>query len=303
MNTSRHSSLEARSTAADGAELKVNTYDRAAGTLVALLIVIGVAVLLLLTVWLTARLVFDKPPSEIVRFVYAGDSPDDVGLDGELEEPGLEDLEDVNEASIEAALIAVTDVVTSQAAALEALERDSPGNANGLPKDDPREPGDTKGWDPRVIPPWQRWEIRFNASDIETYARQLDFFGIELGALGGGSPNVQYAHHLTKPKPDCRSGAPQDEERMYMTWQDRDGPMADLDRQLLGRAGISSDRRVVLQFYPPEVEKQLLLLEAAEAGDRKPPEFLKTTFGVRSAGNGYEFFVVDQMFRPPPVAP
>ena len=88
-----------------------------------------------------------------------------------------------------------------------------------------------------------------------------------------------------------------------MTWREGGGGMADLDRQLLARAGIATDRRVVLQFYPTNVEKQLLRLEAKAAGEKTPSEYLKTVFAVRSAGSGYEFYVVDQTFRPRPGSP
>jgi hypothetical protein len=69
---------------------------------------------------------------------------------------------------------------------------------------------------------------------------------------------------------------------------------------LLGKAGIGTQRRMVLQFYPKETEMKLLRLEAENAKGRDAREFLKTIFGVRPAAGGYEFFVIDQFFRPPP---
>ncbi|MCU0983058.1 MAG: hypothetical protein MUF25_28185, partial [Pirellulaceae bacterium] len=61
-----------------------------------------------------------------------------------------------------------------------------------------------------------------------------------------------------------------------------------------------TQRRMVLQFYPKETEMKLLRLEAENAKGRDARAFLKTIFGVRPAGSGYEFFVIDQFFRPPP---
>jgi len=303
MNTTPHSSLGSQLAVAHEAELKVNTYDRVAGGLIALLALVGVAVLLMFTLWLTAVLVFDKQSPKIEHFAYAGDSPDELGLDGEMDEPGQEDLEELKEPAIETTLIAVTELVTSQAGALDALEREAVTGLGGLPKGQRRKVGPVDDWDPNVIPPWQRWEIRLTTTDIDSYARQLDFFGIELGAVGGGSSAVQYACNLVKPKPDSKRGNPENEKRMYMTWREGGGGMANLDRQLLARAGIATDRRVVLQFYPTEVEKQLLRLEARAADEKMPSEYLKTVFAVRSAGSGYEFYVVDQTFRPPPDSP
>jgi hypothetical protein len=87
---------------------------------------------------------------------------------------------------------------------------------------------------------------------------------------------------------------------MYMSWQNAGGPLAAFDRQLLARAGINTQRRLVLQFYPRETELKLLRLEAEHAKGRDAREFLKTIFGVQPAGGGYAFFVIDQFFRPRP---
>jgi hypothetical protein len=283
-----------------GPELKITAYDRVAGMLVALLVVVGIAVLLMFTVWMTAELAWDKPPSTVIGHAYAIGSTEKTGLDGEMEEPGAEDLEAVREPSIEATLTAVSNVVASRAGGFDALEGQALGGVGGVPKGRRRVPGRKDIPIPNVVPPWLRWEIRFTTTDIVTYARQLDFFGIDLGVVGGGSAHVEYARNLTKPKPDRASALPENEKRLYMTWQDGGGTMGDMDRRLLARAGIAADRRIVLQFYPAEVQKQLLILEAMGAGERTPSELLKTVFGVRPAGDGFEFYVVEQSYRPRP---
>ena len=65
-----------------------------------------------------------------------------------------------------------------------------------------------------VIPPWERWEIRFSTEGIDIYARQLDHFDIELGALGGGFQTIDYAHNLAQAKPSRRTGKPEEEKRI-----------------------------------------------------------------------------------------
>jgi hypothetical protein len=84
-----------------------------------------------------------------------------------------------------------------------------------------------------------------------------------------------------------------------MSWRGG-SPLAAFDRQLLGRAGIKTDRRMVLQFYPKATEDQLEVLEAENGRGHTAKQFLKTIFGVRPKGGGYEFFVIDQYFRPGP---
>lgn len=182
------------------------------------------------------------------------------------------------------------------------------GSAGGSPPGDGRQPDPRKEEARGVIPPWERWKIRFlnrfSITGVHIYARLLDFFKIELGAVGGGSPNVDYARNLTKSKPDRRSGKPENEKRLYMTSQ-RDSATAEFDRQLLARAGITTQGRMVIQFYPKEIEELLARLEmqaARPAGYAHPKEILITVFGVRLKRDGYEFYVMDQYYRPTPKA-
>jgi hypothetical protein len=97
---------------------------------------------------------------------------------------------------------------------------------------------------------------------------------------------------------------------MYMTWQEGRGPLAVFDQTLVRQAGIKTDRRSILQFYPKPTEQKLQDVEfqaAAEAQGTTPQQLdprtlLKTIFGVRSVRGGYEFYVIDQYFRPPPTS-
>ena len=86
------------------------------------------------------------------------------------------------------------------------------------------------------------------------YARQLDFFKIELGVLQPDN-KIIYVFNLTKPKPDTRtvSNPSLNEKRYYLTW--RTGEMQQADRDLLAKAGVDSGDRLILKFLPPEVER------------------------------------------------
>jgi hypothetical protein len=143
-----------------------------------------------------------------------------------------------------------------------------------------------------TVPRWERWQVRFSAADLEAYARQLDYFGIELAAMGGGRANVDYASQLSRPRPLRRAGRSQDEQRLYMTW--RSGELIEADRQLLAKAGIATADRVILQFYPPQAEAMLASLERQEAGEKDLRSIRRTVFGVRPKGRQFEFFVISQ---------
>ncbi len=282
--------------------LRTDAYDSVSSLLIALLIMVGVCVGAMFVIWLTSRLMFTYRTVPVELVEYAGRGDHAAGFARDMEPPGPEELEEeMYEPQMEATLEAVTDVVTTQASALDAIATAAEVTAKGGGGlGDSRGPGPEGEGRSDIIPPWERWEIRYTTSGLDPYARQLDFFKIELAAAGG-TPLVDYAFNLAKAKPDRRTGKPEDEKRMYMTWQNSSGPLAAFDRQLLAKAGVNTQRRLVLQFYPRETELKLLRLEAENARGRDAREFLKTIFGVRSAGSGYEFFVIDQFFRPPPL--
>ena len=284
------------------AGLSVSAYDQVASLLIALLIVIGFFVALLFIIWLTSRLLFTQRAIPVELVEYSGRGHHAAGFERDLEEPGLEELEEMVEPSLEVTLEAVTDLVSSQAAAFDMIETAAEATGSGTGMGDSRPPGPMGEGADDVVPPWERWEIRFATTGVDAYARQLDFFKIELGAAGGGSPVVEYASNLAAARPTVRTGKPEDEDRLYMTYRNMDSQLAAFDRQLLSKAGIKTDRRLVLQFYSKELERQLMTLEASTpaAQGRKPQEYQKTIFGVRTARSGFEFYVVDQFFRQAP---
>jgi hypothetical protein len=227
----------------------------------------------------------------------AGRGDHAAGFARDLEAPGMEEMPELTEPQLEATLEAVTETVSSVAASVDVL--DTPSMATGKGEGglgDSRPPGPL-GEGENIIPRWERWEVRWSATSVDAYAQQLDFFKIELAAAGG-SPTIDYASNLARPTPTRRSGPPDQEKRLYMTW--RSGTLEAFDRTLLARAGINAQGRILLQFYPEEVEDQLAWMEMQNGGGRSVKEFLRTVFGVRSVRGGYEFHILEQRFRGAP---
>jgi hypothetical protein len=283
-------------------ELRVSAYDNVASLLIAALILVGATFVILLIIFLGMKSWSTQVAIPVELLEYAGRGDHAAGFERDMEEPGLEEMEEMIEPQVEAALEAVTDVVSTQAAAFDAIDMAATASKGEGGMGDSRGPGPLGEGRSDIVPPWERWEIQFTTAGIDAYASQLDAFDIELGAAGG-APKIDYAYNLSKATPDTRTGAPEDENRLYMSWQQSGGPLARFDRQLLERAGIKTQRRLVLQFYPDAVEKQLLRREvqaAADAGKTDPRTFLKTIFGVQGGRGGYDFYVIDQYFRPPP---
>jgi hypothetical protein len=139
-----------------------------------------------------------------------------------------------------------------------------------------------------------RWEIRFpTGNTVDTYAKQLDAVGIELGVIGG-EERINYASRFTKEVPERREGLPADEHRFYMTW--RSGALRDLDNALLSRAKIQTTGRIVAQFYPPQLEAKLMGLEKQFATPRGVNEVRRTVFAVVPDDKSFDFRVAEQEY-------
>ena len=102
---------------------------------------------------------------------------------------------------------------------------------------------------------------------------------------------VVYAYHFEKPTPDRKSGSADAEKRYYLTW--RRGSLQEADRELLTRAGISTQGKIILKFLPQKTEQILAGLESAKAGARVKDVY-QTRFGVKAEGGGFAFYVIDQ---------
>ena len=268
--------------------LKVSAYDRAASMLVAALVMVGLFVTLLFIVWLTTRVFFVPSAPEVFLVEDEPGTTNPEGTARDINEPGIEELTDIIEPDITETLAAVTEAVSSVAASLDAVDGVMATRGKGAGDNRKRGSGD-------VVPRWQRWEIRFESTTLESYAKQLEFFGIELGALGGGRGGVDYAQ-MKGGSPQQRAvNADAKDDRLYFIWQG--GKLKQQDQALLQQAGVSTTGRVVCQFYPKSIENQLAVLEKQKLGSRPLRDVKRTVFGVRPAGRGYEFYVVEIDYR------
>ena len=281
-------------------DLRVSPYERVSGWLTALNILVGFFVGWMFLLWLTTVLVFTKEQVEVVLVEnIAGRGDHAKGYERDIEAPGIEELEEEVEPQVEQLLEAVTDMVSSQAAALDNMPTEAVTSNVGKGLGDSRPPGPLGEGDD-AIPRWERWVIQYTTTSLEAYAAQLDHFKIELGAAGGGTPQVDYASDLGRPKPSRRAGDGDKERRLYFTWTA--GELRKFDKKLLSNAGIKTTRRVWMQFYPANVENRLANLEmnyGKTKGHSDYREFARTVFEVRRKGSGFEYAVVSQKYRVP----
>jgi len=270
--------------------MKATHYDRFSSMLIALLMLGGIAVLILFTLWLSTQ-VFRRPLAVPVSLVPAGDGAgfDDADVFDpnviELGDPLDRDEETLQE-SFESiiSIVAMNDAVFSDISPFD----DSLLTAGGK-RGDGRTKGDGIG---RTGGRQRRWEFHFERGiTVSEYAKMLDFFNIELGVLRPGG-KVICVSNLAAPQPTVREGATVDEKRYYLTWAKSSADVA--DRELLEKAGITPSGPI-LKFITPESETQLDTMERDKAGQRYDNIRL-TSFGVKRQGNAHRFVVLDQIY-------
>lgn len=271
--------------------LKITPYERVASLVLALLILVGFAVILLFMLWLTSS-DFSSRAIETLTWCELGDG-NGPAIDTELESDIDEFVQQAGqeEPEFHDTLATIAEAVTAKEAL---IQQPITGNQTGAEKQGPV--GDdrlSRNGPPRRGTP-RHWEVTFfDGNTTETYARQLDFFKIELGVLLPKNL-VQYASNLSHSKPQRRTGPADQEQRYYLTWQK--GQLRQADLELLEKAGIQAGTRPILKFLPPELEGELVRLEQQRAGE-SGKRIRATYFAIRPKGRSYEFYVRDQTYR------
>jgi hypothetical protein len=289
---------------AAGRRLQVSAYDRASSLLIALLICVGAAAAMLLFIWFSGKITFrqkavDVELTEVAQDgegggdgLAAGGSP----LDAPSDEPTVG--ADRESADVQESINVLNNAVASKAVEIDDVDAIAPtrhgsyGSGGGIyGRFGPgRGLGHGSG-----KPGWPRhWEVLFAKNTLAAYARQLDFFKIELGVLMPGK--IVYVYNLQKPKPDARIVASEkaNEQRYYLIWQN--GELEKADKELLTRAGVDFAEYPILKFLPTDAEKQLIAAERSYQ-NAEPKNIRKTRFTVQAVGNGFEFHVVDQILN------
>lgn len=282
--------------------LSTTRYDSVSSILLAVVAGLLLCVALLGVAWYASRI--PKPPEPIpVELVEIAGGVEDGAPDESLrvDSPAPEN----EEASITSEPADVAEMQETLSSVVE-LSDEAIDLAQRLTEEDAQNTGVAgsahgtgrralgKGPGKQGFPREQRWFVRYaDGQTIDEYGRQLDFFGIELGAIVAGK--LAYASQFSQPRPHVRTvDSGTGETRLYMTWQGGSRRTADL--QLLKKAGIDVGGGTVFQFYPPAIEQQLAVLER-DYRNRSADEIRRTFFAVRAGEQGgYVFYVTRQTY-------
>lgn len=274
-------------------QLTVNTYDRTATLIIALLILVGFTVLGLMIVFFADKMSTSVQPIPVVP-VEATSANANQGLAAEPDPPGSEEAEELEDPQLQDMLETLTDAVTAKEVLLsdEELEaEDVAGKGKGL--GDARMPGSGNDGVVERVPRWERWKIRFEPKSPSEFAQWLDYNKIEIGVLGRDNL-VHYAYDLSKSNKQTREGEPTKDSRGYTAAAD--GPMPALTERLAREANIAKEGNIVLLFYPFEVESILWTMENEYSEGRDVNTIRETVFTVVPKGSEFEFKVIDQRY-------
>jgi hypothetical protein len=282
------------------AKLRISRFDVVTSLFMALILFIGTFVLMLFIIWFTSRWSF--PPRPIAPIIEnpAGRGENPEGFERDFEPPGAEEVEELMEPTLQDTIEAVTDAVSTVAASLVTTDTAATATTSGTGAGDSRPPG-PEGEGEDIIPRSERWQLKFTASNLRSYATQLDFYKIELGAIGGSVQGVDVANNLAGSPKKYRIVDTVSEKRLYFMWNSP-SPLMQFDRQLLQQAGIQLPNRQILKFIPKELENLLAQIEldyAKSKGYNSVTQLAKTVFESKPEGGGYAFTVISQRYRKP----
>ncbi|WP_145354182.1 hypothetical protein [Roseimaritima multifibrata] len=285
----------------EGPNLKTSRFDSVSSWLMALALFVGIFVTLLFVIWLTRNMKFASKPFPPIIEEAAGRGDNAEGFERDFEPPGAEEVEELTEPTLADTLEAVTDAVSSVAASLDTMNTNAPASTAGTGSGDSRPPG-PEGEGEDIVPRFERWRLNFKAKDVSSYAKQLDFYKIELAAVGGGVQGVDIASNLSgggkKRKVDTEDPAA---KRLYFSWTDPSVNFAAWDEQLLKKAGVPlGGKRIRIQLIPENLENELAHIELAYATEKGHPsvtEIAQTVFESTGSGNSFKFEVIEQRYR------
>ena len=277
------------------------SYDIATSAQIAAGLALAALVALLIAIWLSNLL----PDTQAVPVIMeAGDggfedgSPDEsLSVESPLDptdDPAITNEQDVSQLEqITEQVVTLSQNVSELTPPSETSDQSgNPGSADGTGGRPFGTGGGIRGGTKRE----QRWFVEFaDKGDLRSYARQLDFFKIELGCAFKDGRMV-YLKNISGSPVVRTERLNSNDKRLFMNWQGGDRVKADIE--LLQKAGIKdAESGMVLHFYDPATEQLLAKIEMERAGGRPAEQIRRTYFQVKKAGSGYEFVVSSQKLR------
>jgi len=266
-------------------ETKVSTYERVSGGLAAGVIITGLLAAVMFFIWYSLLKTQRSIPDVFSHI--AGDTSNPEGIAEDVEEPGVEEFPEVQEPQLAEALESVD--VMSTVRANDSVAGDAPVMGTGSGLGDNRSQGDGTGGD-SLNEYWKRWQIIYSVSTMSDYARQLDFFRVELGGAERTGESIVYVTNVSTASPNVRAGVKHLEQRVFFSHTIPQ--LRNWDLNLLRNANVANvGERLPLHFYPKDVIDHLFQLEQQRfRQDNRQLEHVKNAvFTVEGTPGNYRF--------------
>ncbi len=283
----------------DESSMRTNRVEQVSSLLVSIAVLLAFAVAMLFLLFVLS-MSWERPKVvslEEERIAGRGDNA--AGFERDFDPPAADEVEQLSEPALEQTIQMVNDAIAAIASmdtiiAADGIASDRSGQGDSRP------PG-PEGEGVDGVQRGERWDLKFSARDRKAYASQLDTFGIELAAIGGGIATIDYATTLSK-SPKARSSTRDQEKRLFFSYVTNNALMQ-YDKALLQSAGVNVKERTVLKFIPKELEDVLAMAEKVYYLEKRSKDFrisdiAKTIFECKAAKSGkFEWVVIDQRYR------
>lgn len=273
-------------------ETQPSLYDRVSAAVVASVLIFGLLFTILFIVW------FNLIPPDSISFpgilTPTETKQVEFGLEEDLLEPGNEEFPEVATPQLAKTLEAVTDVVSTVTGAHETNTGNDKKIGFGFGHGVHRLPAPIVIY---TVPEHQRWVIQYEATNINTYAKQLSFFQIDIGVIHTTENKIWRVHDVGGTLKVIHSD--RKNENQTIRFQHKKHRMRLWDQELCKRANVDLSGTVQSQFYPESTLKMIRKAEAmAIARDATDLNRVsRTTLKIVPQEDGFKFVVTDLKLR------
>ena len=138
------------------------------------------------------------------------------------------------------------------------------------------------------------WSVIQEASNLESYQRKLDYFGIEIGAVHKSNDKIWRIANLSGEKAVTESSRSAESKRRYFVNQRK--RLLQWDRQTIAQAGVDLQDMIAVHFYPDELIAQMQQLIEARYQDQAS-DLAEVTFKIVGTDGNFHFEIDAAQFK------
>lgn len=280
----------------DKVQSKASAYDRLSAWLTALILLVGFLVATLFLIWLTSVIKFDSNVATPFTASDIGDDGNDKpeGFEDDELDPGVEDFAEVETPQLAEALEAVSNAVSTIRANSEMVSGDAAvmGKGGGYGSRDGGPSGSGDG-----VPEYKRWKIVYEVDTKDTYKRQLDHFGIQIGVVESQGERVFRLSNVSR-----RVNVEQStrEKSNGLRFSHSKKRMKRWDEEICKKAGVQTNGNLMCQFYNDSTRNLIAKAEDdfLKSVGRELRDVRRTNIKVEEDGSGgFKFNIVSCEYR------